>query len=87
MINAAKEAGLYVPVLVALTTGMRRGELLALRWSDIDLKAASLTINQSLERIKGKFVFKSPKTKTSRRTISSAGSSGRSLARAPQGAA
>jgi integrase len=69
VIDAAKEAGLYVPVLVALTTGVRRGELLALRWSDIDLKAASLTINQSLERIKGKFVFKSPKTKTSRRTI------------------
>ena len=49
---------------------MRRGELLALRWSDIDLKAASLTVNQSLERIKGRFEFKSPKTKTSRRTIS-----------------
>ena len=58
-----------VPVLVAVTTGMRRGELLALRWSDIDLKAASLTVNHSLERIKGKFEFKSPKTKTSRRTI------------------
>jgi integrase len=70
LINAAKEAGLYVPVLVAVTTGVRRGELLALRWSDIDLKAASLTVNQSLERIKGKFEFKSPKTKTSRRTIS-----------------
>lgn len=70
LINAAKGTGLYIPVLVAVTTGMRRGELLALRWSDIDLKAASLTVNQSLERIKGKFEFKSPKTKTSRRTIS-----------------
>jgi integrase len=70
VINGAKEAGLYVPVLVAVTTGMRRGELLGLRWSDIDLKAASLTVNQSLERIKGKFEFKSPKTKTSRQTIS-----------------
>ena len=69
VISAAKEVGLYVPVLVAVTTGMRRGELLALRWSDIDLKAASLTVNQSLERIKGKFEFKSPKTKTSRRAI------------------
>ena len=70
LVNAAKQAGLYVAVLVAVTTGMRRGELLALRWSDIDLKAASLTVNQSLERIKGKFNFKSPKTRTSRRTIS-----------------
>ena len=69
LINAAKRVGLYVPILVAVTTGMRRGELLALRWSDIDLKAASLTVNQSLERIKGRFEFKSPKTKTSRRAI------------------
>ena len=69
LLNAAKAVGLYVPVLVAVTTGMRRGELLALRWSDIDPTAALLTVNQSLERIKGKFGFKSPKTKTSRRTI------------------
>src|SRR6516162_6848257 len=65
-----KEAGwLYLPVLVAVTTGMRRGEFLGLRWSDIDLKSARLTVNQSLERLKGKTVFKSPKTRTSRRTI------------------
>lgn len=70
LINAAKEVGLHIPILVAMTTGMRRGELLAVRWSDIDLKAASLTVNRSLERIKGTFEFKSPKTKTSRRTIS-----------------
>ena len=69
LLNAAKAVGLYVPVLVAVTTGMRRGELLALRWSDIDPTTALLTVNQSLERIKGKFGFKSPKTKTSRRTI------------------
>ena len=60
---------LYLPVLVAVTTGMRRGELLGLRWSDIDLKAARLTVNQSLERLKGKTTFKSPKTHGSRRTI------------------
>ncbi len=70
LIRAANGTDLYVPVLVAATTGVRRGELLALRWSDIDLKAATLTVNQSLERIKGEFRFKSPKTRTSRRTIS-----------------
>jgi integrase len=69
LLRAANGTDLYVPVLVA-TTGVRRGELLALRWSDIDLKAATLTVNQSLERIKGEFRFKSPKTRTSRRTIS-----------------
>ncbi len=70
VIETAKPLGLYVPVLVAVTTGIRRGELLALRWSDINLKGSTLTVNQSLERIKGKYVFKAPKTKQSRRTIS-----------------
>ena len=70
VINAARIVGLYVPILVAVTTGIRRGELPALRWSDIDLKASTMTVNQSLERIKGKIEFKAPKTRTSRRTIS-----------------
>jgi integrase len=69
LLRAAEPRWLYLPVLVAVTTGMRRGELLGLRWSDIDLKAARLIVNQSLERVKGKTVFKSPKTTTSRRTI------------------
>jgi integrase len=69
LLRAAEGSPLYLPVLVAVTTGMRRGELLGLRWSDIDLKAARLTVNQSLERLKGKTTFKSPKTQGSRRTI------------------
>ena len=67
--RAAEGTTLYIPVLVAVTTGVRRGELLGLRWSDLDLKAGTLTVNQSLERIKGKVTFKAPKTKTSRRSI------------------
>jgi integrase len=69
LLRTAEQSWLYLPVLVAATTGMRRGELLALRWSDLDLKAARLTVNQSLERIDGKTTFKPPKTSTSRRTI------------------
>src|SRR5215467_10541472 len=69
LLRASEPTWLYLPVLVSVTTGMRRGELLGLRWSDIDLKAAWLTVNQSLERVKGKTVFKSPKTTASRRTI------------------
>jgi integrase len=69
VLKAAKQTSLYLPVLVAITTGLRRGELLGLRWSDLDLKAGTLTVNQSLERLKGKISFKAPKTKTSRRSI------------------
>ena len=69
LLRAAEGSSLYLPVLVAVTTGMRRGELLGLRWSDIDLKASRLTVNQSLERFKGGTSFKSPKTQGSRRSI------------------
>jgi len=69
LLGAAQGTPLRLPVLVALTTGVRRGELLALRWRDLDLKAGTLAVNQSLERVRGQVMFKSPKTRTSRRTI------------------
>jgi integrase len=68
VLKAAK-GPLYLPVLLGVTTGMRRGEILGLRWSDIDLKAGWLTVNQSLERLAGKTTLKPPKTAGSRRSI------------------
>jgi integrase len=56
-------------ILLALATGMRRGELLALRWRDVDLDAASLRVEQSLEQTKGGLRFKGPKTKHGKRAI------------------
>jgi integrase len=60
---------LHIPVVVAVTTGMRRGEILGLRWQDVDLKAGTATIVQSLEQTREGLRFKSPKTDTSRRAI------------------
>lgn len=60
---------LYVPVLIAVTTGLRRGELLALRWSDIDLDKGQLIVARSLEQTKDGLRFKTPKTDKSRRRI------------------
>lgn len=55
---------------LALLTGARRGELCGLRWSDIDFKAATLSINRTLQSIPGQGpVFGPPKTKRSRRCI------------------
>ncbi|HAM54327.1 MAG TPA: hypothetical protein DCQ64_02515 [Candidatus Rokubacteria bacterium] len=49
--------------LVAVTTGLRRGELLALRWRDVDLDAATLRVARSADEEAGKpVVFKAPKT-------------------------
>lgn len=60
---------LYLPVLMALGTGMRRGELLALRWSDIDLDAGTLVVARTLEEAFGTVSTKQPKTAKSRRRI------------------
>jgi integrase len=48
---------------------MRQGELLALRWQDVDLENAVVSIRRSLTRNGGRVVFGEPKTKKSRRSI------------------
>jgi integrase len=54
-----------------LGTGCRRGEVLALRWKDVDWKASRVRIEHSVEQTKkGGLRFKSPKTKNSRRNVS-----------------
>jgi integrase len=55
--------------LVAVSTGVRRGELLGLKWQDIDLDRAKLMVRRSLSRLRGALVFGEVKTKRSRRTI------------------
>lgn len=50
-------------------TGLRRSELLGLRWQDVDLKKGTITVNQTMVRVKGGYTFGEPKTKKSRRTI------------------
>ncbi len=59
----------HVPVLLAVTCGLRRGELLALRWSEIDLTGGKLAVNQALEQTKEGIRSKRPKTKKSARSV------------------
>lgn len=54
---------------VAIALGLREGEVLGLRWQDVDLKAATLKVNTSLQRIEGKLQLVEPKTARSRRTL------------------
>lgn len=55
--------------LLAASTGMRRGELLGLRWSDVDLGEQKLTIRRSLVTVNYKLHLSEPKTDRGRRTI------------------
>ena len=54
---------------VALSLGLRRGEVLGLRWSDLDFDAKTITVAQALARVGGKLQFIEPKSRESRRTI------------------
>ena len=60
----------YSIVVVALGTGLRRGELLALRWSRVDLETGSLRVEESIEETEAGLRFKPPKTKRGRRNVS-----------------
>lgn len=67
-VGAAERLGaLYV---LALVIGARQGELLGLRWQDVDLDAGILHIRHALQRVEGKMLLVEPKTEKSRRTIS-----------------
>lgn len=60
----------YLPAYIAVNTGMRIGEVLGLRWQDVDLEGKTLTIKQTLQTVKREIkVRNKAKTKGSRRTI------------------
>ncbi len=65
----AKEEGYYEIFLLELSTGMRRGEILGLKWSDINFKDGSLRISRQVVATNKKIEIQPPKTKTSLRTI------------------
>jgi integrase len=63
--------GVYeIPVLLAATTGMRRGEILGLRWPAVDLETGRIQVAQTLQKVRGEVRFVAPKTDKSRRTVS-----------------
>ena len=57
---------LYV---LAVTTGLRQGELLGLKWEDVDLENSLIRVRRTLIRNRGRLLLGEPKTKRSRRTV------------------
>ena len=65
----ARDSGVYELYYIDLTTGLRRGELLGLKWSDIDLGKGDLRVQRQIGRIDGKIIEMPLKTKNAYRTL------------------
>jgi integrase len=69
LLGAAKGDRLETLLLLALTTGMRQGELMALKWRNVDLSHATLQIQLTAKLVAGKVFVEETKTRRSRRRI------------------
>ena len=68
-LREAKDSGVFEMYYVELATGLRRGELLGLKWEDIDLEKGNLRVKRQIARIDGKVVEAPLKTKNAYRTL------------------
>jgi integrase len=66
LLAAIRHTRVYWPAVLALATGMRRGEILALRWRNIDLERGVLAVVESLEQTNRGLRFKAPKNNKAR---------------------
>src|SRR5450756_811211 len=69
MLAAADGSRVAVPLLVLVSLGVRRGELLALQWDDVDLEASTVSVRRTLEESSAGVHLKQPKTVRSSRAI------------------
>ena len=65
----AERRGLLAAFYLELTTGLRREELLALLWADLDTENRTISVTKQVNRIKGELVVSPPKTQNSVRTL------------------
>lgn len=69
LVREVQETWLALPVVMALSTGMRRGEILGLRWGDLDADLTVAQVRRTLQAVKGELLFAEPKTRRSRRSV------------------
>jgi integrase len=62
LIEAARGRRIFIPTLLAVLCGLRRGEIAALRWRHVDLSAAQLAVVQSAEQTADGVRYKEPKS-------------------------
>ena len=69
LLETAKGSNMYLPILLLVTVGLRRGELLALRWEDIDFAKNILKVRKNLVRGENGYIIKAPKSEAGIRDI------------------
>ena len=79
VLAALEDASLHRLASLAIHTGLRQGELLGLRWQDVDFHRQELHVTQSLQRIGGEYRLVEVKSSTSRRTIPLTGTASTAL--------
>lgn len=69
LIESCKGNEIFIPVLLALILGLRRGEVLALQWCDVDFDYQTISIKHSASFINSKLILSDTKSKNSHRTL------------------
>jgi integrase len=69
LMDAAQSEPLGALYVLGVSSGLRLGELLGLRWADVDLERRTLGVNVTLQRVGREYVLAAPKTKQSRRLV------------------
>lgn len=69
LMEAAKDTDIYIAVVLAVSRGMRRNEILGLRWQDINFAKNNISINHSIRYEKGDYIRETPKSEKSIRIL------------------
>ncbi|MTI70058.1 MAG: site-specific integrase [Firmicutes bacterium] len=69
LLNASKDTLMETPIVLAIALGLRRGEVLGLRWENVDFKNKSVYICEIKVKVKGGEIIKEPKTEKSTRVL------------------
>lgn len=69
MLKYAQGTKLETPLIIESFTGLRKGELLALRWQDVNFEKNTITVEQNLVRVDSETIFTTTKTESGERTI------------------
>ena len=69
LLREADGSRAYIPIILAITAGLRRSEVLGLKWEDVDLEAGTLTVRRAVTSVNGQIHIRPPKTARGSRTV------------------